>query len=88
MLERPRLGRSRPLTPRQAGVMRHLAGGAYIADDCYGIRVEPFGIEVPRTTLRALVRLGLVHDPVPLFNGEAGRLTKHGWSWIRREFGE
>lgn len=87
MFERPRLGRSRPLTSKQRGVMRRLAIGDYLIDDCFGPRLGLSGIEISRLTLRALVRTGLVHDPVPLFNGEAGRPTKHGWAWINREFG-
>jgi len=87
MLETPRIGRRSPLTPRQCGVMRGLANGGYLIDDSHGITLMPFGAEVSRLTLRALVRAGLVHDVLPLFNGEAGRLTKHGFAWAQREFG-
>lgn len=41
MLEPPRIGRRSRLTPRQCGVMRHLAGGAYLVDDCFCARLEP-----------------------------------------------
>jgi hypothetical protein len=85
--ERPRIGRTRPLTPTQRGVMRRLAEGQKLVDDCWGPRLEPSGLEVPRLTLRALVRAGLVDDPIPLFNTNAGRLTKYGAAWAYREFG-
>lgn len=87
--EPPRPGRSRPLTRTQNGVMRRLAHGNRLVDDCWGARLEPLGIEVPRLTVRALVRAGLVEDPgTPLFNPRSGELTKHGRAYARREFGE
>ena len=82
----PRPRRS-PLTRHQRTVLRRLAEGNYVVDDCWSCRLEPIGIEVAKVTLRALVRANLVHDPVPLFNGEAGQLTKHGRAWATREYG-
>ncbi len=85
-LEPPRPSRRHPLTSNQRAVMRRLAEGGYIVDDTE-LTLEPIGLIVARVTLRALVRAGLVNDAVPLFDEQAGRPTKHGWDWIRREFG-
>jgi hypothetical protein len=87
MFEPPRPGRRSPLTSYQRGIMRHLAKGNYFVADCFSARLEPIGVEVPRHTVRALVRASLVDDPCPLLNANTGRLTKHGRAWAHREFG-
>jgi hypothetical protein len=69
-------------------VLRQLAAGDRLIDDCFGARLERTGVEVSRVTMRALVHAGLVIDPVPLFEREAGRLTRHGEAWARREWGK
>jgi hypothetical protein len=75
----PRPRRRTPLTPLQRRVLRLMAAGNRLVDDCFGPRLEPIGCGVPRLTLRALVRAGLVEDPgTPLFNPAAGQLTRHG----------
>ena len=89
MKPNPALARrkSPPITPTMRRVLRQLADGAIVINDCYGCRTEPGGWEFARVTLRGLVDRGLVVDPVPLFEPEAGRLTKHGRAWAQREWG-
>jgi hypothetical protein len=68
--------------------LRLVADGAVVVDDSFRIRIEPAGVEIPRATLRGLVDRGLIIDPVPLFARAAGRLTRHGEAWVRRQWGE
>jgi hypothetical protein len=87
--DNPALARrkSPPITPTMRRVLRQLGDGAIVVDDCFGARTEPFGMGIARVTLRALVDRGLVVDPVPLFEPDAGKLTRDGLHWIRREWG-
>lgn len=85
MFEPPRPGRRSPLTPLQRKVLRLIAEGQQLVDDCFGCRLEPSGVDVPKATMRALVRAGLVDDPgTPLFTLNPGQLTRHGLAWAKQ----